>query len=274
MHLRAWATATTVAVVGGAIVFAPGVALAAQAQSKGEAVLLAATPNDGTPVVRVQRGGRLTLPMGNVTRIIPADEDVVRGAFDGNQAVVEGISPGTTLVEVHQGPTKRQLISVQVEEGTSIPRLAQNMSGTAASGTSVNKPPAAGSVVTPLPRSTAPATTTRPAPARAATPARTAAPVVVQSNTPIVVGTANNPTAALPDNADAPALNVPGRAGLFASLRVSPAEDNPSQALVTITYGNRGSVAARDVKLRSALDDVVSYVKGSGTGNPTQRPRR
>jgi hypothetical protein len=133
----------------------------------------------------------------------------------------------------------------------------------------VNKPPAAGSVVTPLPRSTAPATTTRPAPARAATPARTAAPVVVQSNTPIVVGTANNPTAALPENTDAPALNVPGRAGLFASLRVSPAEDNPSQALVTITYGNRGSVAARDVKLRSALDDVVSYVKGSGTGNPT-----
>jgi hypothetical protein len=124
MQLKAWASAAAFAVAGGAIVLAPGNTPAAHAQQSG--TRLVATPTDAPEVVRVTRGGRLTLPMSGVTRIIPADEDVVRGIFDGGSAQVEGISPGTTLVEVHQGQGKRQLISVQVEDTASIPRLAQN----------------------------------------------------------------------------------------------------------------------------------------------------
>jgi hypothetical protein len=58
---------------------------------------------------------------------------------------------------------------------------------------------------------------------------------------------------------------VPGRSNLAVSLRVSPVEENPSQALFTITYANRGTTPVRGVVIRSAIDDVVSYVTGSGT---------
>jgi hypothetical protein len=51
------------------------------------------------------------------------------------------------------------------------------------------------------------------------------------------------------------------------SLRVSPVEDNPLQALVTLTYTNRGS-QEQDVTVRYTLDDFVSYVTNSATGNP------
>lgn len=271
MQLKAWATAAACAVAGGAIVLAPGSMPAAHAQQSG--TRLVATPGDAPEVVRVTRGGRLTLPMSGVTRIIPADEDVVRGIFDGGSAQVEGISPGTTLVEVHQGQGKRQLISVQVEDTASIPRLAQNTgpaakpaatqpkaaTGAAKPAANTSKPPAPGTVVTPLPRT--------------AVGAGAGSPMVVQPSTPVVVaategGSTGQSTAARPDSSGSPALTVPGRSGLFVSLRVAPVDDNPSHALVTLTYGNRGTAAARDVTLRSALDDVVSYVKGSASGSP------
>jgi hypothetical protein len=168
MQLKAWASAAAFAVAGGAIVLAPGNMPAAHAQQSG--TRLVATPGDAPEVVRVTRGGRLTLPMSGITRIIPADEDVVRGIFDGGKAQVEGISPGTTLVEVHQGQGKRQLISVQVEDTASIPRLAQNTGAAAkpvatqpgstapkaATGTAKRQQheqtTGSGTVVTPLPR--------------------------------------------------------------------------------------------------------------------------
>jgi hypothetical protein len=253
------------------MVLAPGNMPAAHAQQTG--TRLVATPNDRPEVIRVTRGGRLTLPMKGVTRIIPADEDVVRGIFDSGWAQVEGVSPGTTLVEVHQGSDKRHLISVQVDDPATISRLAQNTSAAAkpvattpkaAAGagkpaSNTNKPPAPGTVVTPLPRS--------------AVGARAGSPMVVQPSTPVVVrttdrGSNGQSTAARPNSSGTPALTVPGRSGLFVSLRVAPVDDNPAHALVTLTYGNRGTAGARDVTLRSALDDVVSYVKGSASGSP------
>lgn len=50
------------------------------------------------------------------------------------------------------------------------------------------------------------------------------------------------------------------------SLRVAPVEDNRAQALVTISYVNKGE-ATQDVTVRYALDELVSYVTNSATGN-------
>ena len=60
---------------------------------------------------------------------------------------------------------------------------------------------------------------------------------------------------------------VPELVQLTSSLNVEPSEDNPSQALFTITYGNAGGVDAKGVVIRYALDDMVSYVTNSATGD-------
>lgn len=195
------------------------------------------TESDGTLSLRMPRGARFPLPMEGVTRIIPANDDVARGVFDGDRAVVEGVTTGSTLVEVYQGENKRQLLSVQIDE----PTLFASNSATN------NTIPAPGSVVSPLPPS---AGTDR----------------TIKSTTPVVVADAN-PTAKLP-RPDANGTTA-SNSNLAISLRGTPVEDNPAQTLFTITYSNRGTSPARDVVIRTALDDVVSYVKGSGTGNPT-----
>lgn len=207
------------------------------------------TAADGTLVMRVTRGKQVTLPLGGVTRIIPADDDVVRGFFnDGGKAGLEGVTTGTTLVEIYQGEDKRQLVSVQVDEpGTSAATTSASATraGGATRTASASGAPAPGSTVSPLP---------------------SGSPVVVPSGTPVVVAT-GDPTAARPAG-PAPGMVAPDRTRLFVSLRVSPVEDNPSQALFTATYGNRSQAPARNAVLRTALDDVVSYVTGSATGSP------
>lgn len=203
------------------------------------------TAADGTLVMRVTRGKQVTLPLGGVTRIIPADDDVVRGFFnDGGKAGLEGVTTGTTLVEIYQGEDQRQLVSVQVDEpGTSAAATSAAASATRAA--SASGAPAPGSTVSPLP---------------------SGSPVVVPSGTPVVVAT-GDPTAARPAG-PAPGMVTADRTRLFVSLRVSPVEDNPSQALFTATYGNRSQAPARNAVLRTSLDDVVSYVTGSATGSP------
>ncbi|HEX8833935.1 MAG TPA: S-layer homology domain-containing protein [Abditibacteriaceae bacterium] len=185
-----------------------------------------------TPVVRVPRGSSWTLPLEGVTRVVPADDDVARGSFRNGRAVIEGVTTGNTTVEVFQGENRRQLFAVQVEDPSSGAVAPE------------------GSVVTPISPSTG---------------AASGESVVIAPGTPVVVA-ANSGSAALPPATSGPIGNVPGRSNLAVSLRVSPVEDNPSQALFTITFGNRSTFAAQNVVIRSALDDVVSYVTGSATG--------
>lgn len=81
--------------------------------------------------------------------------------------------------------------------------------------------------------------------------------------------------APLPNNAPAPntltpiaaPAITPATSPLNISLSVAPAPGNPSQALFTITYGNPTQVASRNAVARFALDEKVSYVTGSASGN-------
>jgi hypothetical protein len=185
-------------------------ALAPQAQAQAPGGTTQNAPVIET--LRVTRGGQVAIPLSNVTRIVPADEEVARGRFVDGQAILEGIAAGTTLVAVQQGSGANAILrqyELEVLDG-------------------------------PVPVGTAPApapVTNMPAPAE----------------TPAIV----------PDATEATAPK------LTASLNVAPAEDNPSQALFTITYGNAGGTQTSGVIIRYALDDLVSYVTNSATNGGT-----
>jgi uncharacterized repeat protein (TIGR01451 family) len=192
-----------------------------------------------TPVVPLKRGEKWTVPLSGVTRVVPADDDVARGSFVDGKAVVEGVTTGSTLVEVYQGNNQRQLYTIQVADT----RLA--------AATPSNVPPAPGDTVSPI------SSTTGVVNGR---------PVTVTSNTPVVVAATPPSSAALPASSDNGLSGIPTRANLKVSLRYSQAADNPSHSVFTITFANQSSVPAQGVVVRSALDDVVSYVTGSATG--------
>jgi uncharacterized repeat protein (TIGR01451 family) len=58
---------------------------------------------------------------------------------------------------------------------------------------------------------------------------------------------------------------TPSRSGLDVSVSVAPARGNASQADFTITYGNLGPNAAKNVIIRFPLDEQVSLVTGSAS---------
>jgi Fe2+ transport system protein FeoA len=197
-----FALAVAVAATWGQAAFAPS----AQAQAPDNTA-------QNAPVIetlRVTRGDKITIPLSNVTRIVPADEEVARGRFEDGQAVLEGVAPGTTLIAVQQGSGANAILrqyELEVLDG-------------------------------PVPAGTTPV------------------PVLA---TPVPAETPAATPAIVPDATEATAPK------LTASLNVAPAEDNPSQALFTITYGNAGGTATSGVVLRYALDDMVSYVTNSAT---------
>lgn len=179
-------------------------------------------PATAIETLRVPRGGKIALPLNNVTRVVPADEEITRARFENGQALLEGVAVGVTLVAVQQGSGDTAVVrqyEVEVLDGPA-PFL-------------VNPPADAVPVM-----GTATTTTTT---AASATGATIITPAIVPDMTAIA----------------APQLSV--------SLGVAPAEDNPSQALFTATYGNSGGAPANDVVLRYALDDMVSYVTNSAT---------
>ncbi len=191
------------------------------AASWGQAPLVAQAqtpdkPIQNTPVIetlRVMRGQKIAIPLSNVTRIVPADEEIARGRFVDGEAILEGVAPGTTLVAVQQGNgTSAVLRQYELEV--------------------LDGPSSIGTIPTPV--------------------MATAIPVEMPA-TPAIV----------PDVTEATAPK------LTASLNVAPAEDNPSQALFTITYGNAGGTQTSGVILRYALDDMVSYITNSATDGGT-----
>jgi len=169
-------------------------------------------------ILRVERGGRIAVPLKGVTRVVPVDEDIARGRYDNGQVLIEGITTGITIIEVEQG-TGVGMITRQFEVEVLDSRPAEDVT-------------------------------------------------LLEGTIPIpTIGTPDTPTIGEGDLEieDMEVVEGPARAQLTASLSVEPAEDNPSQALFTITYGNGGRMDASDVVLRYTLDDSVSYITNSAT---------
>lgn len=262
---------------------------AAPATHAAQLALPAAAPSTPrmVPAVRIARGQRWTIPLAGVTRIVPADDDVARGSFTGAPSI-EGVTTGETLVEVYQGANRRQVYAINVVDAVASTALNTSTTPAAAPMSAVAPVQVAPVVETPVALTpaapapaiamaapvTPPATGSTVAAISPATGAVTGETAVIAPETPVVIAAdttprpggpavPNSPTASLPAAPSAAA--VAGRANLAASLRYAAVPDNPAQSLFTITYSNRSNVPAQGVIIRSALDDVVSYVTGSAT---------
>ncbi len=191
----------------------------------------------GTPTLRMAPGKHVSIPLPDIKRIRVENEEVVRGRYVGGKGLIEGVNPGHTVIEVYQGNNRRTLFAVQVDTAAVTPEIA------------VETLPAA-----PLPAPAPDATAT-------VTPATTE-PVTTEPVT-------TDPVAALSPNATNNPAIVPAsasRSNLAVSLRVSPVEGNPFEALFTIYFQNRGSSAAKDTKVRFVLSDAISYITNSASG--------
>ncbi|MBV9866299.1 MAG: S-layer homology domain-containing protein [Abitibacteriaceae bacterium] len=196
--------------------------------------------NAGIPsVVRIPRGGRITLPLEDVTRVVPDDDDIARGSFVNGKAVLEGVTNGDTQVEVYQKNNQRRLLTVRVQEASDI---TGDTAQTQAVGTQES-------------------TTTAPIPNLPAAPDASGGPSFTGAS-----GGTSATNQVQPTSASITPAN-PRTSSLFVSLGVNAAEDNPSQALFTVTFGNKGNDSTQNVKVHYALDDMVSYVPNSATGD-------
>lgn len=83
-----------------------------------------ASDNTTGLTVRVERGGRVTLPIANVARVLPEDVDVVRASFADNRALLEGVSLGTTQIEVLGMDGRVQIVRVEVVQPGTLGALA------------------------------------------------------------------------------------------------------------------------------------------------------
>ena len=190
--------------------------------------------------VRLSAGERVILPFANVTKLIVEDDEVARALFEDGKAVLEGVAPGTTLVEVYQTDSTPKVLSVQVSESgiapsplpTTPPDLSTNVSPVP------NTSPIENSVedLTPVPSTTDTGGELRPQPNDASI--------------------------------------SPARSQLSVSLAASPVPNTGGQAQFTITFGNPGINPAQDVKVRFVLDEQVSYVTGSATNGGRYDPVR
>lgn len=209
-------------------------------------------------VVRVPRGGQVTLPLEGVTRVLPQDDDVARGSFLNGKAVIEGLTVGETEVEIYQKNNKRQTLIVQVQDGIQTNAPKPLTTGGTGDGSTIPALP-----ITPVTNETAPTTTVVPAAPVLVVPDPASQPAAPQT-TPAQPAAQTQVTS--PNQTDT-TQTAPSASNLDVSLGVTPAEDNPAQALFTITYANKGTQPGQNVKLRYALDDLVSYVANSATGD-------
>ena len=182
--------------------------------------------------VRIERGQSATLPIANVARVLPENIDVARASFSDNRAVLEGVSLGTTKLEVVGLDGRSQTVLVEVVAPGTLGTIDANTPQLALATDDV------ANTDTPI------AATIEAAPGTDALDVPNAAPITPAPGTANVANSPHN-----------------------LSLRVGPVEDNPQQALVTVSYTNQGE-ATQDVTVRYALDELVSYVSNSATGEP------
>lgn len=109
---------TVLPAIGAAALIGTGVLTAEQSQA--DTTTVATPAKAGSLVtVRVPRGGKVTLPWEGVTRVIAANDDVARGGFNNGKAEIEGVTTGTTRIEIFQG-FQSQILEVQVHEKDAI----------------------------------------------------------------------------------------------------------------------------------------------------------
>ena len=188
----------------------------------------------GIQTLRVAPGKTVAIPLSDIKRILPEDQEVVRGTFHNGKGVIEGVNKGMTVVQVYQANNRRTLFAVQVDPNAPVAQL-------------------------PAPVASLPAA--QPAPVASAPAAR----ITPITTTP---ETSTDPVAALGTTPPANPSIVPAgaaRSNLAVTLRVSPVEGNPFEALFTIYYQNRGTSAAQDVKVRFVLPDAISYLTNSAS---------
>lgn len=220
-----------------------------------------AANNAGIPaVVRIPRGGRVVLPLDGVTRMVPDDDDITRGSFANGKAILEGITVGDTQVEIYQKNNQRHLVTVQVQDADQIAGDTAQTQTVAVGASGLNAVPAFTGTTSGAGISALPTTSL------VTTPVNTGAITPFTSSGTTLPFTNRTPVAS-PSNRNSNSLPNPGTSPLGVSLGATPAEDNPGQALFTITYSNRSNVPVPNVKLHYALDDLVSYVPNSATGD-------
>jgi hypothetical protein len=214
--------------------------------------------------LRVPRNGSITLPVKNISKIISSDEDIVLGRFTkAGQGVLQGVSSGRTNIEVYDKNANRRTYVVQVIDDSAFPNT--DAPSTSAAATSAPVPAAPSAPASNMPSPAAPSSTTPVAPLRLGN----------EDTTPVAVPPTAAPAAAVSGTLPADTLVTTGAAtpsNLQVSMRVAPVQEDPAQALFTITYSNSGAALAPGVRLHYALDDAVSYVSNSATGNATFDP--
>ena len=199
--------------------------------------------------IRVETSERVILPYSAVSRIIVEDPEIARAFFqpDGT-ALVEGLSRGTTTIEVYQSDGTPKLLSIQVGDALAgqKPDFPANPSLPVPTIPVASVPPAPVAAVTPT--AIVPALPVLPAPPRIAPP-RIAPPRIAQAQTAQT----------------APAFPItPSQSQLGVTLAAAPVSGT-AQAQFTINYSNPGNGAATNAIVRYALDDRVSYVTDSAS---------
>lgn len=193
---------------------------------------LAAVANNG---IGLTTGERVALPYSAVSRIIVEDDQIARAFFQNGNAIIEGVSQGTTTVEVYQSDGTPKLLSVQVAAATAATTPDQS------------------SPLAPIP------------PRLAASPVPSFVPAPVPLfNLPEPLVAQNVADVSSSATASAGFPIAPSQSQLGVTLAAAPVSGT-AQAQFAINYSNPGVGAANDAIVRYALDDRVSYVTGSAS---------
>ena len=211
--------------------------LVPQARAQTGLPRLIAVANDS---IRLGAGERVTLPFAAVSRIIIEDDEIARASFQNGNAIIEGLRRGDTTVEVYQSDGTPKLLTVQVGP-------TQTASVPAPTPALVPAPIVAKPNLLPVPE------------IDAGSPIAPEVAPITPAIPPLVAQTAPDPAAF---------AIVPAQSQLSVNLSAGPVVGT-AQTQFTISYSNPGTGAASDAIVRYALDNRVSYVTDSASGNGT-----
>ncbi len=86
--------------------------------AQGTSPRLVSTTND---TVKLGLSERVTLPFSNVSRIIVEDDQIASASFLNGAAILQGLSAGSTIVEVYQTDGTPKVLTVNVEATAFVP---------------------------------------------------------------------------------------------------------------------------------------------------------
>ena len=225
----------------------------------------------------IKLGDVVLLPFSGVTRIITEDDEIARAYFQNGSPVLQGVAVGVTNVEIYQASNSPRVLTITVasKAAPALPFPA----GTPVPTVTPEPLPAPTSTPEPLPVPTAtPESIPLPAPpgGMGATPPDDGVPTGMKPGDPLPPSTTLEPPTT-PDPSTATQIS-PAHSSLSVALRAAPTNGNAAQTTFYVAYQNPGTVPARGVVVRFALDSRVSYVTDSasngGQYDPSQREVR